>query len=203
MHLVNCLALAAAAVNTVIYPCQAQGSWATPAPIVVLDESVRAVSEGIDPVVSVDDLNHWWGGSIGWAQFCDDDSCSVGCGRSVDMGNPGCLNQARRNRKSIKMHGPHQNEDFGEVQMVVTPVGKPQCSCQSECVRMPVYHKGCLNITGYSGDSFRFVSGGCDGNNCDHKCVPQWKREKAPRPPHLVVPMPLPPTTVRQVGDPY
>lgn len=35
--------------------------------------------------------------SSGWAQFCDDDNCSVNCGISVSANNPGGCCSSRRN----------------------------------------------------------------------------------------------------------
>jgi hypothetical protein len=37
-----------------------------------------------------------------YAQFCNDDSCTDGCGESVSVDNPGCLNES--GRRSIKFH---------------------------------------------------------------------------------------------------
>lgn len=39
-----------------------------------------------------------------WAQFCDDDACSVNCGIAVDVENTGCLAN-EYNRGSVRFHG--------------------------------------------------------------------------------------------------
>ncbi|KAI1084538.1 hypothetical protein F5B20DRAFT_575861 [Whalleya microplaca] len=93
-----------------------------------------------------------------WAQFCNDDDCTVDCGMSVDVANPGCLNEF--GRKSIKFHGGGHH-DFA---MVASPSG--DCPCQRNCASIPT-NTHCWNITQFSGaQSFRFISGRCDSNNC-------------------------------------
>jgi hypothetical protein len=37
-----------------------------------------------------------------YAQFCNDNACNDGCGESVSVDNPGCLNE--NGRQSIKFH---------------------------------------------------------------------------------------------------
>ncbi|OKL64026.1 hypothetical protein UA08_00104 [Talaromyces atroroseus] len=59
-----------------------------------------------------------------WAQFCDDDNCSVNCGISVNLANPGCLNE--NGRKSVKIHGT----DIMLYSLVVSP--RSNCPCQRE-----------------------------------------------------------------------
>jgi hypothetical protein len=61
----------------------------------------------------------------GWAQFCNDDNCSEGCGAKVDLDNPGCLNQF--NRRSIKFSGTISQD----VNLVASP--NPGCDCQNYC----------------------------------------------------------------------
>jgi hypothetical protein len=61
----------------------------------------------------------------GWAQFCNDDNCSEGCGAAVDLDNPGCLNQY--NRRSIKFSGTISQD----VNLVASP--NPGCDCQNYC----------------------------------------------------------------------
>ncbi len=47
-----------------------------------------------------------------WAQFCDDNACSLNCGESVDIGNTGCLGETGRN--SILYHNDGgSSEGFG------------------------------------------------------------------------------------------
>ncbi|OTA98367.1 hypothetical protein M426DRAFT_28538 [Hypoxylon sp. CI-4A] len=93
-----------------------------------------------------------------WAQFCNDESCSQGCGESVRVSNPGCLNES--GRKSILFHGT-PDTDYA---LVVSP--NAGCNCQETCASVPTNIQ-CWDISSYSGDqSFRFQSGSCPGNNC-------------------------------------
>lgn len=93
-----------------------------------------------------------------WAQFCNDNACSQGCGQSVDLSNPGCLNQS--GRKSIRFHG----SGGGDHSLVVSPGS--DCPCQSTCATVPSGSE-CWDISDYSDAlSFRFIGGGCDPNNC-------------------------------------
>lgn len=59
----------------------------------------------------------------GWAQFCNDDNCSEGCGAKIDLENPGCLNQY--GRKSIKFSGIIAQD----TNLVASP--NPGCDCQN------------------------------------------------------------------------
>lgn len=61
----------------------------------------------------------------GWAQFCNDDNCSEGCGAKVDLENPGRLNQY--GRKSIKFSGVIAQD----TNLVASP--NPGCECQNYC----------------------------------------------------------------------
>ncbi|KAI2619512.1 hypothetical protein GGS26DRAFT_601975 [Hypomontagnella submonticulosa] len=93
-----------------------------------------------------------------WAQFCNDSGCSQGCGESVQVSNPGCLNES--GRKSILFHGT----SGGDYALVVSPSGN--CPCQNACESVPS-GATCLDISQYgSAQSFRFISGNCAGNNC-------------------------------------
>ncbi|KAI2469563.1 hypothetical protein F4781DRAFT_214817 [Annulohypoxylon bovei var. microspora] len=93
-----------------------------------------------------------------WAQFCDDTACSQGCGESVSVSDPGCLNES--GRKSILFHGTADND----YALVVSPSGN--CPCQNTCSSVPS-GSTCWDISGYSADqSFRFISGSCGSNNC-------------------------------------
>ncbi|KAK3681312.1 hypothetical protein B0T22DRAFT_344787, partial [Podospora appendiculata] len=93
-----------------------------------------------------------------WAQFCDDSNCSQNCGGSVQVSNPGCLNEG--GRRSIRFHGG----GGGDYSLVVSPSGN--CPCQVTCTTVPS-GVGCWDISGYSGyQSFRFIGGHCSGNNC-------------------------------------
>ncbi|KAJ7716835.1 hypothetical protein B0H16DRAFT_1279285, partial [Mycena metata] len=61
------------------------------------------------------------------AQFCNDKACSQGCGISVALSNPGCLN--KNGRQSIMFHG--DTSSLGRFALVVSPSGN--CSCQDTC----------------------------------------------------------------------
>ncbi|KAI0838546.1 hypothetical protein F5Y06DRAFT_303849 [Hypoxylon sp. FL0890] len=93
-----------------------------------------------------------------WAQFCDDSSCLHGCGESVQVPNPGCLNES--GRKGILFHGS-PSHDYA---MVVSP--SANCPCQKTCAPVP---RGttCWDISLYSNArSFRFQSEYCADNAC-------------------------------------
>ncbi|KAI0889297.1 uncharacterized protein GGS22DRAFT_69663 [Annulohypoxylon maeteangense] len=68
-------------------------------------------------------------GSI-WAQFCDDEACSVNCGFTVSVSNPGCLGR-EWGRKSVKLHG----QDFVGSYLVSSP--DDNCGCQNDCITIP------------------------------------------------------------------
>ncbi|RYP11510.1 hypothetical protein DL764_000033 [Monosporascus ibericus] len=92
-----------------------------------------------------------------WAQFCDDTDCSQGCGQSVQVSNPGCLNQ--NGRRSILFHGTAD----GDYAMVVSP--SANCPCQETCASIPT-GTSCWDISLYhEAQSFRFISGHCTADN--------------------------------------
>ena len=100
-----------------------------------------------------------------WAQFCDDNACAINCGESVDVSNPGCLDESGRN--SILFHegdlGPTE-----EFSLVFSP--EPGCNCQNECIDSiagPNGVPGCYDLNGNQfATSFRFIGGSCGGDNC-------------------------------------
>ncbi|RYP15277.1 hypothetical protein DL765_005801 [Monosporascus sp. GIB2] len=93
-----------------------------------------------------------------WAQFCDDTDCSQGCGQSVQVSNPGCLNQ--NGRRSIRFHGMAD----GDYAMVISP--SSDCPCQETCQSIPS-GETCWDISLHQeAKSFRFISGNCASNNC-------------------------------------
>lgn len=95
-----------------------------------------------------------------WAQFCNDDLCTKGCGISVDIANPGCLNQ--NGRQSIKFHGGFSPTSYS----LVVSAGA-NCSCQSECTMLNDFLP-CMDISRYEwARSFRIQQGGCADNNCE------------------------------------
>ncbi|KAI0152135.1 hypothetical protein F4776DRAFT_659063 [Hypoxylon sp. NC0597] len=104
-----------------------------------------------------------------WAQFCDDEACSVNCGIAVSVNNPGCL--AREwGRNSIKLHG----QDFIGAYLVHSP--GLYCDCQNDCTAIPgMGTPGCIDISNAAtAKSYRFqlttckeIEGGVGtGNNC-------------------------------------
>jgi hypothetical protein len=104
-------------------------------------------------------------GATTYAQFCNDDNCSVGCGTSVSVDNPGCLVQ--RGRRSVKFHGAN----LAKAVLVSSPGA--DCGCQNYCydgVVTAVVGAGantCVHLTGPSAESFRFVGEqSCKNNNC-------------------------------------
>ncbi|KAI1764251.1 hypothetical protein GGR53DRAFT_466519 [Hypoxylon sp. FL1150] len=104
-----------------------------------------------------------------WASFCEDTACSVNCGASVDVGNPGCLSP-ERNRKSIAFHG----SNFPGHYLVFSP--GVNCNCQNDCIDIAGSGTpSCMDISGNAGaSSFRFQQTTCKaleggpgtGNNC-------------------------------------
>ena len=100
-----------------------------------------------------------------WAQFCDDTACSVNCGDSVSLDNPGCL--AESGRHSILFHGV----DYQDVELIFSPGST--CDCQNDCIGNLIDSTGgttygCLDLTGHAiATGFRFVGGGsCPANQC-------------------------------------
>ncbi|KAJ7495087.1 hypothetical protein FB451DRAFT_1013904, partial [Mycena latifolia] len=100
-----------------------------------------------------------------WAQFCNDKSCSEGCGESVALDNPGCLNE--NGRQSIMFHG--DTSSLSRFALVVSPSGN--CPCQDTC--RVLSDTQCLDISAFGGkdQSFRFNGasqggGSCAANNC-------------------------------------
>ncbi|KAI1463478.1 uncharacterized protein F4812DRAFT_446287 [Daldinia caldariorum] len=95
-----------------------------------------------------------------WAMFCDDTECSQNCGQSVQVSNPGCLNQ--NGRQSIRFHGGDVGS--GDYSLVISPSG--DCPCQESCSSIPT-NTECWDISRFQdAKSFRFIGGHCDGNNC-------------------------------------
>lgn len=112
-----------------------------------------------------------------WAQFCNDDNCNNGCGRAVNIENPGCLNQ--NGRRSVKFHG--STTVFGTKSVVLLGSPKPGCNCQSSCdfIRRsldlnnvgPIKAgsmaiNGCHKLIDMNAKSFRFVGDDCKDNQC-------------------------------------
>ncbi|KAF8177801.1 hypothetical protein K438DRAFT_1554463, partial [Mycena galopus ATCC 62051] len=100
-----------------------------------------------------------------WAQFCNDKACSEGCGISVAVSNPGCLNE--NGRQSIMFHG--STSSLGNYALVVSP--SENCPCQDTC--RVLSDTQCMDISAFGGQdqSFRFNGasqggGTCDANNC-------------------------------------
>ncbi|KAI0157539.1 hypothetical protein GGR57DRAFT_47403 [Xylariaceae sp. FL1272] len=101
----------------------------------------------------------------GWAQFCDDDRCEKGCGMSVSISNPGCLDQTHRGRKSIKLHRDYVAEkdpcrDW-QFHLIVHDRDNGPCGCSMDCAPSPMffdvdYKDTCWNITDHMGESFHW-----------------------------------------------
>ncbi|KAK5169064.1 uncharacterized protein LTR77_006373 [Saxophila tyrrhenica] len=60
-----------------------------------------------------------------FAEFCNDDNCSEGCGLAVDTNNPGCLTQY--GRRSVRFHGINSQD----VSLIASP--GDTCDCQNYC----------------------------------------------------------------------
>ena len=112
-----------------------------------------------------------------WGQFCDDTQCSINCGISVAIDNPGCLGEYNRN--SVLFHDDELTEaGLGLIDPLYVPevdfslVLSPgsDCSCQVDCISNIVNTPegpGCYDLTGHAyAESFRFIGGSCDYNNC-------------------------------------
>ncbi|KAJ7249603.1 hypothetical protein C8J57DRAFT_1723813 [Mycena rebaudengoi] len=100
-----------------------------------------------------------------WAQFCNDKACSEGCGISVAVSNPGCLNE--NGRQSIMFHGA--TSELKRFALVVSP--SENRPCQDTC--RVLSDTQCMDISAFGGQdqSFRFNGasqggGTCDANNC-------------------------------------
>ncbi|KAI0143447.1 hypothetical protein GGR57DRAFT_365566 [Xylariaceae sp. FL1272] len=95
-----------------------------------------------------------------WAMFCDDPFCTIGCGESVQVSNPGCLDESGRG--SVLFHGADVGS--GDYSLVISD--SADCPCQSDCQEVPS-GSTCWDISTLStANSFRFISGTCDVNNC-------------------------------------
>lgn len=89
-----------------------------------------------------------------WAQFCDDNACSVNCGESVDVNDVGCLTEYGRN--SVLFHGASDSESQ-EVHLIWSP--DDACSCQNDCVSDIVgwgTENGCFDMNGHQGASSQY-----------------------------------------------
>ncbi|KAI1093114.1 hypothetical protein F5B19DRAFT_174520 [Rostrohypoxylon terebratum] len=107
-----------------------------------------------------------------WAQFCDDNACSVNCGTSLSVSNPSCV-ENEIGRKSVKVHG---NNFIGSY-LVNSPDGG--CSCQNDCTAIPgTGLPACIDLTKKkTAQSYRFQlttcmedeagSGSGVGDNCN------------------------------------
>jgi hypothetical protein len=121
---------------------------------VAMASPLEAATADLDSSFSDDDGNR----TGVWAQFCDDEACTRGCGPSLSIYNPLCWNE--HDRKSIKFHGAGSRFNA----LVVSP--DSGCPCQATCAKLPRYGK-CWDISDYSDAlSFRFIGGGCDSDNC-------------------------------------
>ncbi|XDG09213.1 hypothetical protein ABKA04_008828 [Annulohypoxylon sp. FPYF3050] len=110
-------------------------------------------------------------GSV-WAQFCDDNACSVNCGTSLSVNNPTCIGK-EIGRKSVKVHGHNIIGSY----LVNSP--DKGCGCQNDCTVIPgTGLPACIDLTKKkAAQSYRFQittcmegeagSGGGVGNNCD------------------------------------
>ncbi|KAI8088922.1 uncharacterized protein BX664DRAFT_331736 [Halteromyces radiatus] len=102
-----------------------------------------------------------------WAQFCNDDNCSVGCGEWVAVGNPGCLGES--GRKSVNFKG----DSPWHYALLYTPVGNSQCGCQFACDPDVWPNPGSLGSfqchkLNADASSFRFIgdNGYCPSDTC-------------------------------------
>ncbi|WPG97948.1 Hypothetical protein R9X50_00073100 [Acrodontium crateriforme] len=98
-----------------------------------------------------------------YAQFCNNGDCTEGCGISVSVDNPGCLNE--NGRVAIKFH----DTNLGAINLVTSP--GPDCPCQNYCysnIVEPIKGgtEGCFPLTGPDAQSFRFQTEVCPENNC-------------------------------------
>ncbi|KAI1206505.1 uncharacterized protein F4807DRAFT_463716 [Annulohypoxylon truncatum] len=110
-------------------------------------------------------------GSV-WAQFCDDEACSVNCGLSVSVNNPACLRK-EWGRKSVRLHG----QNFIGSYLVNSP--DANCGCQNDCTSIPGTGLPiCIDLTNKAtAQSYRFQLTTCKqdeagpgqgvGDNCN------------------------------------
>ncbi|KAI2464577.1 hypothetical protein F4781DRAFT_439486 [Annulohypoxylon bovei var. microspora] len=94
-----------------------------------------------------------------WAQFCDDEACSVNCGISVSVENPACLSK-EWDRNSIRLHG----QDVVSNYLVHSP--DEACSCQNDCTSIPgTGLPTCVDISKKAtSQSYRFQITTCKGD---------------------------------------
>ncbi|GAM91391.1 hypothetical protein ANO11243_094410 [Dothideomycetidae sp. 11243] len=132
---------------------------ATNLALVVNATSVAVVNNVSSPAIQQ-------GTGYGWANFYDDNACTVGRGIAVDMGNHGCLREYGRNSILINA-GFNNNAGQSNLALIFTP--GDQCNCQRECVEVNINNEQayCWNLNGnVDATSFRFVLNGCPPNNC-------------------------------------
>ena len=103
--------------------------------------------------------------SHGWATFCTDTKCSEGCGISVSLNNPGCLNEPRA--RSVRIHDGIFL--FGRFNLIVSP--EDSCRCQSDCIgRFAGDDNTCVSLDNHKGGSYRFISADDGCNEKDNVC---------------------------------
>ncbi|KAI1764246.1 hypothetical protein GGR53DRAFT_466514 [Hypoxylon sp. FL1150] len=97
-----------------------------------------------------------------WAQFCDDEDCSVNCGIAVDVQNEGCL-AGESNRRSVWFHGATSARHF----ISFSPSGN--CECEESCLQAAddaYIEQPCLKLgDGNPAQSYSFKEGDCPSDH--------------------------------------
>ncbi len=100
-----------------------------------------------------------------FAEFCNDDDCSEGCGISVNTNNTCCLTQY--GRRSVLFHG----SNFGDVSMIASPGAISDCqNCCEEVIVLSALH-----IFGENDDHWRFTA---SISNCESTRIYLHVKEK-------------------------
>ncbi|KZO93057.1 hypothetical protein CALVIDRAFT_566782 [Calocera viscosa TUFC12733] len=97
-----------------------------------------------------------------YANFFNDNACSVGGGIGVDIRNTGCLGEAGRGSVYIPNTGLGTTGD-NQWCLVITS-GDGSCTCQN--VGYDFTATGFCKTLNPSDQSYRFVGGACGADNC-------------------------------------
>ncbi|GFZ42700.1 hypothetical protein JCM24511_00417 [Saitozyma sp. JCM 24511] len=95
-----------------------------------------------------------------YANFFDDDNCSVNGGMGVDIRNTGCLGEAGRG----SFYMPNDGLLVDNVYCLVMSDGD-DCGCQSDSIEI-IAEGGCVQLFNTNIQTYRFVHGSCGANTC-------------------------------------
>ncbi|WWC64956.1 uncharacterized protein I303_107570 [Kwoniella dejecticola CBS 10117] len=95
-----------------------------------------------------------------YANFFTDENCNEDGSIGFSLDNPGCFNQA--SMKSVYI--PNNPIDWNQHYALVISKDGKDCPCQNDCYEFQATGF-CHKLDG-EGQSYRFIGGGCDPNNC-------------------------------------